>query len=81
MAGRPKIPPAVASMRDRGLVEVSAEQRMPRAYFTEAGMAALRQLASDRRFLDPVRYAHVRHELGLDEPGDGGPTFSAGTDA
>ena len=37
-----------------------------RAYFTEAGYAALRLLAQDRRALDPKQYAHVRRELGLE---------------
>jgi hypothetical protein len=65
-AGEPKVPSAVQSMRARGLVEIRiVRPRMPRAFFTEAGLAALRQLASDRRALDPVRYAHVRRELGL----------------
>jgi hypothetical protein len=30
-----------------------------------AGIEALRDLASDRRHLDPVRFAHLRRELGL----------------
>jgi hypothetical protein len=37
-----------------------------RAYFTEAGYAALRLLAQDRRALDAKQYAHVRQELGLE---------------
>jgi hypothetical protein len=53
-------------MQARGLVEIHLhQQRWARAFFTEAGLAALRQLAMDRRVLDPVRYAHVRRELGL----------------
>ena len=39
--------------------------RAARGAFTPAGIAALRQLAQDRRQFDPVRYAHVRRELGL----------------
>ena len=69
-AGQPKVPPAVRSMLERGLVEVRPDRRGPRALFTAAGLAALRQLAQDRRGLDPVRFAHVRRELGL-EPDDG----------
>ena len=38
----------------------------PRAFFTEAGLAALRQLVLDRRAMDPERFAHLRAELGLD---------------
>jgi hypothetical protein len=39
---------------------------MARACFTEAGLAALRWLASQRRGLDPVQFAHVRQELDLE---------------
>ena len=64
-AGQPKLPVTVRGMLERGLVEVCIDGRWPRACFTEAGLAALRELARDRRQLDPVRYAHVRQELGL----------------
>ena len=70
--GQPKVPPAVRTMLERGLVELRTGQPWPRAHFTPAGLAALRELARDRRLLDPVRYAHVRQELGLDaERADG----------
>ncbi len=69
-AGQPKLPPAIQSMMDRGLVEVRQERLMYHAFFTEAGLAALRQLAADRRALDPVRYAHIRQELGLSSPAE-----------
>jgi hypothetical protein len=75
-AGQPKLPPAIQSMVQRGLVEVRAggHPRLPRAFFTEAGVDALRQLAQDRRAMDPSRFAHVRLELGLDEEsGETGP--------
>ncbi|MDQ2803132.1 MAG: hypothetical protein M3Y41_10765, partial [Pseudomonadota bacterium] len=65
-AGEPKVPPAVRTMLERGLVEVHTDGRWPTADFTAAGLAALRLLAQDRRALDPTRYAHVRRELGLD---------------
>ena len=68
--GEPKIPPAVRSMRERGLVEIRLGRMGPRAFFTEAGLAALRQLLQDRRAMDPVRFAHLRRELGLDVPED-----------
>ncbi|MBE7157945.1 MAG: hypothetical protein INR62_05850 [Rhodospirillales bacterium] len=70
-AGQPKIPPAVQSMMDRGLVEIQRDTKTPwsRAAFTPAGMEALRQLVSDRRAMDPERFAHLRRELGLDESG------------
>jgi hypothetical protein len=62
---QPKIPPAVQTMLDRGLVELRTTDRWPRAFFTENGMAALRQLVLDRRAMDPARFAHLRRELGL----------------
>jgi hypothetical protein len=68
--GEPKLPPAVRSMLERGLVEVRTERRGPRAFFTGAGLAALRQLLRDRRAMDPARFAHLRQELGLDAPED-----------
>ena len=71
--GEPKIPPAVRSMLERGLVEIGPGQFGHRAFFTEAGLAALRALAADRRAMDPARFAHLRRELGLDEP-EGDPT-------
>ena len=66
--GEPKLPPAVRSMLERDLVEVRTGRSGPRAVFTEAGLAALRQLLQDRRAMDPVRFAHLRRELGLDVP-------------
>ena len=65
-AGQPKIPPAVASMLDRGLMELGPDAIGFRARFTPARIAALRLLAQDRRALDPKQYAHVREELGLE---------------
>jgi hypothetical protein len=80
-AGQPKLPPAIQSMVQRGLVEVRAggHPRLPRAFFTEAGVDALRELAQDRRALDPLRFAHVRRELGLDKEGnETGPIGESG---
>lgn len=69
-AGQPKLPPAVQSLLARGLVEVRIDGRWPTAQFTEAGLAALRHLAQDRRALDPARYGHVRRELGVEADAD-----------
>jgi hypothetical protein len=67
LAGQPKVPAAVRSLVDRGLMTVAAgSPHRARACFTEAGLAALRWLASQRRGLDPVQFAHVRQELGLE---------------
>src|SRR5215831_8648463 len=65
---QPKLPPAVRSMIERGLVDVRPGPRGVRGFFTEAGIAALRQLVADRRLMNPTTFAHLRVELGLDEP-------------
>jgi hypothetical protein len=75
-AGQPKVPPVVQTMLDRGLLEIRADLPMPTAYFTGPGIAALRLLALDRRYLDPKKFAHIRAELGLEaatEPPDDPP--------
>jgi hypothetical protein len=80
LAGQPKVPAAVQSMVERGLMTVAAgSSHMARAYFTEAGLAALRWLASQRRGLDPVQFAHVRQELGLEVLTSTEPQGRAGT--
>ena len=68
--GEPKLPPAVQSLLARGLVEVRTGRYGPRAFFTAAWLAALRQLLRDRRAMDPARFAHLRRELGLEAPED-----------
>ena len=68
--GEAKVPPAVRSMLERGLVEVRPGPIGARAFFTEAGLAALRVLLLDRRAMDPARFAHLRRELGLGAPED-----------
>jgi hypothetical protein len=65
----PKIPPAVRTMMDRGLVEIRNTERGPRAFFTKAGLQELRRLLLDGRYMDPARFAHLRRELGLDSEG------------
>src|ERR1700712_2809989 len=72
-AGQPKIPVAVASMLERGLVEVGPNNMGFRARFTAAGIAALKLLAQDRRALDPKQYAHIRQELGVDPVANSDP--------
>ena len=64
---QPKIPPAVQTMLDRGLVEIKPARLGARAFFTEAGIQELRALLRDRRAMDPERFAHLRRELGLDD--------------
>ena len=66
LAGQPKVPPPVRTMVERGLVEIRIGTRVPKVHFSEAGLAALRLLALDRRYMDPQKFAHVRAELGLE---------------
>ena len=70
-AGEPKVPPTIRTMLERGLMELRTDKAWPRAYFTEAGWAALRHLAQDRRLLDPVQFKHVRQELGIEVAPEG----------
>ena len=65
LAGQPKLPPALRTMVDSGLMEIRTDTPLPRAYFTERGLGALRRLASDRRYMDQHKFAHVRRELSL----------------
>ena len=67
--GQPKIPPAIRTMVDRGLVEIRNSERGPRAFFTVSGLQELRRLLLDRRYMDPARFAHLRRELGVDSEG------------
>jgi 2-hydroxychromene-2-carboxylate isomerase len=66
-AGKPKLPPAAKGLMDRGLLRLDATGRLPRLFFTEAGIDALRAMMSDRRLADPEKFAHIRQELGIDE--------------
>ena len=38
----------------------------PRLFFSEAGLLALRAMMADRRWANPVTFAHVRRDLGID---------------
>ncbi len=65
-AGQAKIPPTAKALVDRGLMQLDTSERIPRLFFTEAGMAELRALMMNRRLADPAKFAHVRQELGID---------------
>jgi hypothetical protein len=67
-AGQPKLGPAAQSLLDRGFVSLDPHSRLPRLFFTETGLAALRAMMRDRRLADPERFAHIRVELGIDPP-------------
>ena len=64
--GKPKISPVAKGLLERGLMRLDTSDRMPRLVFSEAGIAALRDMMNDRRFADPKKFAHVRQELGID---------------
>ena len=65
-AGQPKIPPVAKGLIERGLMRLDTSGRLPRLFFTDAGLAELRTMMTDRRFADPKKFAHVRQELGID---------------
>ncbi len=65
--GQPKVPLAVQSMLDRGLVEIVPDRIGFKAVFTDAGVQALREMAQDRRALDPARYPRLRADLGFQD--------------
>jgi 2-hydroxychromene-2-carboxylate isomerase len=65
-AGKPKVSPTTGGLVERGLMRLDTSQRLPRLFFTEAGLAELRAMMADGRLADPKRFAHVRRELGVD---------------
>jgi hypothetical protein len=62
-AGQPKLPPAIKTMIERRLMEVRPGQYGPCAFFTKAGLAALRALTANHRYLPPDQYGHIAREL------------------
>jgi hypothetical protein len=67
--GQPRIPKAIQSMLDRGLVTIGTNPMgRPAAFFTEAGLEGLRQLLRVGRVVDPMRYEYLRRELGVGDP-------------
>jgi len=64
--GQPKLPPSAQSLLDRGLMRLDAGSRPPRLFFTDAGLIELRAMMADRRLADPVKFAHIGQELGID---------------
>jgi hypothetical protein len=47
-------------------MRLDATQHLPRLFFTELGLIALRTMMADGRLANPEKFAHVRHELGLE---------------
>ena len=65
-AGQPKVPLVAKGLLERGLMRLQPTPWPPRLFFTGAGLVALRAMMVDRRFANPVTFAHVRRELGID---------------
>ena len=65
-AGQAKLPPAVHSLLDRGLMRLDVRSRPPRLFFTDEGLVELRAMMADRRLADSVKFAHIRRELGIE---------------
>jgi hypothetical protein len=66
--GQPKIPKAIQTMLDRGLVRIGTNPMgRPAAFFTETGLEGLRRLLQDRRLMDRERFDHLRRALGVDD--------------
>ncbi len=65
-AGKPKLPPAAKGLVERGLMRLDTGHHMPRLFFAEAGLAALRTMMADSRLANPEKFAHIRQELGID---------------
>ncbi len=65
-AGQPKVPLVAKGLLDRGLMRLQPTPWPPRLFLTEAGLAALLAMMAERRLANPVTFAHVRQELGID---------------
>jgi hypothetical protein len=68
-AGKPKVPLPAKGLVARGLMRIDTSQHWPRLFFTEIGLAALRTMMADPRLADPVKFAHIRQELGIGHSG------------
>lgn len=64
--GKPKPNPTLQGLIDRGLLTLDDDGRhWLKARFTAAGLAALREMARDKRALPPEDYRHLLDELGI----------------
>jgi hypothetical protein len=73
-AGQPKLPLPAKGLVARGLMRIDTTQHWPRLLFTEAGLTALCMMMREPRLADPVKFAHVRQELGIEPIVGGGGT-------
>lgn len=58
-------------------MRLDATQHLPRLFFTELGLLALRTMMADGRLANPEKFAHVRRELGLEPDPDATPAEDA----
>ena len=63
--GLPKVPPAAKSLVERALAIVDKSQHPPRLFFTSAGIKVLRTMMANPKLADPLKFAHIRRELGI----------------
>lgn len=68
LKGKAKAPPVARGLLDRGLMRLDETGRLPKLFFTGAGLASLRAMMMETRFADPEKFAHIRRELGIDAP-------------
>src|SRR5919202_1585022 len=69
--GEAKIPKAIQTMLDRGLVRIGTNPMgRPAAFFTDAGLEGLRQLLRESRAMDQERFGYLRRQLGVGAPTD-----------
>ena len=62
--GQPKVPAAVQSMLDRGLVSLAdLDKPWPTATFTTRGFAALKRMAADRRAFNLKDHEQLLNEV------------------
>jgi hypothetical protein len=52
-AGKPKLPPVAKELVEQGLMWVDTDLRLPRLFFTDAGLARLRTMMANRRLPNP----------------------------
>ncbi len=78
LAGSPRLPPAIKSLAERGLLDV--RQPFPgqpfRAFWTVSGLEALAEALRDHRTFNTERYAHLRSELAEENDGKNVPVIS-----
>jgi hypothetical protein len=61
------MPPAAAkSLTSRALATIDETKHPLRLVFTAAGLEVLREMMANPKLADPVKFARIRRELGID---------------